>query len=157
MQPIRVMIVDDHAVVRSGLSAFLLAYDDLDIAGEAGGGREAVEACASMSPDVVLMDLVMPGMDGAAATAAIRATCPSVQVIALTSFPEENLVQAALAAGAMFLAVPLLSDAGRTVRINVSLDKGLVDQIDAAASARGLTRSAFLAQAAREKIVGSTS
>ncbi|MGZ8300943.1 MAG: type II toxin-antitoxin system HicB family antitoxin [Rhodoplanes sp.] len=63
-------------------------------------------------------------------------------------------VQAALAAGAMFLAVPLLSDAGRTVRINVSLDKGLVDQIDAAASARGLTRSAFLAQAAREKIVG---
>jgi predicted RNase H-like HicB family nuclease len=66
-------------------------------------------------------------------------------------------VQEALAAGAMFLAVPLLSDAGRTVRINVSLDKGLVDQIDAAASARGLTRSAFLAQAAREKIVGSTS
>jgi len=63
-------------------------------------------------------------------------------------------VQAAVAAGAVLLAVPLLSDAGRTVRVNVSLDKGLVDEIDAAASARGLTRSAFLAQAAREKITG---
>ena len=63
-------------------------------------------------------------------------------------------VRTALAAGAMLLAVPLLSDAGRTVRINVSLDKGLIDQIDEAASARGLTRSAFLAQAAREKITG---
>ena len=63
-------------------------------------------------------------------------------------------VREATAAGAVLLAVPLLSDAGRTVRINVSLDKGLVDQIDAAASARGLTRSAFLAQAAREKITG---
>jgi predicted RNase H-like HicB family nuclease len=63
-------------------------------------------------------------------------------------------VREALAAGAILLAVPLLSDAGRTVRVNVSLDKRLVDQIDAAASARGLTRSAFLAQAAREKITG---
>jgi hypothetical protein len=63
-------------------------------------------------------------------------------------------VREATAVGAILLAVPLLSDAGRTVRINVSLDKGLVDQIDAAASARGLTRSAFLAQAAREKITG---
>lgn len=63
-------------------------------------------------------------------------------------------VREAMAAGAVLLAVPLLSDAGRTVRVNVSLDKGLVDQIDAAASARGLTRSAFLAQAAREKITG---
>jgi predicted RNase H-like HicB family nuclease len=63
-------------------------------------------------------------------------------------------VREAMAANAMLLAVPLLSDAGRTVRINVSLDKGLVDQIDAAASVRGLTRSGFLAQAAREKITG---
>jgi predicted RNase H-like HicB family nuclease len=65
-------------------------------------------------------------------------------------------VREAMAANAMLLAVPLLSDAGRTVRVNVSLDKGLVDQIDAAASARGLTRSGFLAQAAREKITGET-
>lgn len=63
-------------------------------------------------------------------------------------------VSEALASGALLLVVPLLADAGRTVRINVSLDKGLVDQVDAAASARGMTRSAFLAQAAREKISG---
>ncbi|MDC7785007.1 type II toxin-antitoxin system HicB family antitoxin [Rhodoplanes sp. TEM] len=73
---------------------------------------------------------------------------------ALDEVREDADVSEALAAGALLIAVPLLSDAGRTVRINVSLDKGLVDQIDDAASARGLTRSAFLAQAAREKIAG---
>ncbi len=98
---IRVMIVDDHAVVRSGLGAFLLASDDLDLVGEAGGGEEAVARCLQARPDVVLMDLVMPGMDGAAATKAIRQACPNVQVIALTSFREDNLVQAALQAGAI--------------------------------------------------------
>lgn len=98
---IRVMIVDDHAVVRSGLSAFLLAFDDLEVAGEVGSGADAVAVCHGHAPDVVLMDLVMPGMDGATATAEIRKTCPDVQVIALTSFPEDDLVQRALAAGAI--------------------------------------------------------
>jgi NarL family two-component system response regulator LiaR len=95
------MIVDDHAVVRSGLAAFLYASDDLELAGEAGGGEEAVRRCQQLKPDVVLMDLVMPGMDGAAATKAIRQVCPDVQVIALTSFREDNLVQGALQAGAI--------------------------------------------------------
>jgi NarL family two-component system response regulator LiaR len=95
------MIVDDHAVVRSGLSAFLLAFDDLEVAGEVGCGADAVATCLDDAPDVVLMDLVMPGMDGATATAEIRKTCPDVQVIALTSFPEDDLVQRALAAGAI--------------------------------------------------------
>lgn len=99
--PIRVMLVDDHAVVRSGLSAFLLAFDDLELVGEAGSGAEAVRLCASYRPHVVLMDLVMPEMDGAATTRAIRQACPDVQVIALTSFKEDNLVQAALQAGAI--------------------------------------------------------
>jgi len=98
---IRVLLVDDHAVVRSGLGAFLLAYDDLELAGEASSGEEAVRKCPEVRPDVVLMDLVMPGMDGAAATRAIRARCPNVQVIALTSFREEELVQAVLQAGAI--------------------------------------------------------
>ena len=84
--PIHVMLVDDHAVVRSGLSAFLLAFDDLELVGEAGGGEEAARLCEQVRPDVVLMDLVMPGMDGAAATRAIRERCPQIQVIALTSF-----------------------------------------------------------------------
>lgn len=98
---IRVMIVDDHAVVRRGLAAFLSVFDDLELVGEASGGDEAVALCRQHQPDVVLMDLVMPGTDGAAATRAIRQICPRVQVIALTSFREENLVQGALQAGAI--------------------------------------------------------
>jgi NarL family two-component system response regulator LiaR len=100
-QPIRVLLVDDHAVVRSGLAAFLLAFDDMELVGEAGSGEEAVQVCERVQPDVVLMDLVMPGLDGAAATRAIRERCPGIQVIALTSFKEEDLVQRALQAGAI--------------------------------------------------------
>jgi NarL family two-component system response regulator LiaR len=99
--PVRVMIVDDHAVVRSGLSAFLMAYDDLEFVGEASGGLEAVRKCPELRPDVVLMDLVMPEVDGSEATRLIRAACPHVQVIALTSYKEEELVQGALRAGAI--------------------------------------------------------
>jgi NarL family two-component system response regulator LiaR len=99
--PIRVMLVDDHAVVRSGLGAFLLAFEDLELVAEAAGGAEAVRMCVEVRPDVVLMDLVMPGMDGAAATKAIRERCPEIQVIALTSFKEQDLVQGALQAGAI--------------------------------------------------------
>jgi NarL family two-component system response regulator LiaR len=96
-----VLLVDDHAVVRSGLSAFLLAFDDLELVGEAGSGEEAVQSCDRLRPDVVLMDLVMPGMDGAQATHAIRETCPAIQVIALTSFKEKELVEGAMEAGAI--------------------------------------------------------
>ncbi len=100
-KPIRVVIVDDHAVVRSGLTDFLLVQDDLELVGEAGGGRAGVEVCLREKPDVVLMDMVMPDMDGAAATQSIREQCPDIQVIALTSFREEELVNAALKAGAI--------------------------------------------------------
>lgn len=99
--PIRVLLVDDHAVVRSGLSAFLLAFDDLELVGEASSGEEAVRLCDRLQPDVVLMDLVMPGMDGAQATRAIREKCPTIQVLALTSFKETELVEGALEAGAI--------------------------------------------------------
>jgi NarL family two-component system response regulator LiaR len=95
------MIVDDHAVVRSGLSAFLSVYDDLEFVGEAGGGLETVRKCPELNPDVVLMDLVMPEVDGSEATRLIREACPHVQVIALTSYKEEELVQGALKAGAI--------------------------------------------------------
>ena len=99
--PIQVMLVDDHAVVRSGLGAFLLAYDDLELVGEADGGEEAVRLCAQVQPDVILMDLVMPGMDGAAATRAIRERWPDIQILALTSFKEKELVEGVLQAGAI--------------------------------------------------------
>jgi NarL family two-component system response regulator LiaR len=98
---IRVMIVDDHAVVRSGLSAFLMAFDDLEMVGEASSGKDAIRMCDQVRPDVVLMDLVMPEMDGATTTQHIRQHCPHIQVIALTSFREEELVQGALKAGAI--------------------------------------------------------
>jgi NarL family two-component system response regulator LiaR len=98
---VRVMIVDDHAVVRSGLAAFLQAFDDLELAGEAASGQDAVRVYQDMHPDVVLMDLMMPGMDGAVATRTIRKQRPQTQVIALTSFREEELVQAVLQAGAI--------------------------------------------------------
>lgn len=98
---IRVLIVDDHLMVRSGLTALLSAYDDLELAGEASNGAEAVRACARVKPDVVLMDLVMPEMDGATATRLIREQHPQVKVIALTSFKEDGLVQDALKAGAI--------------------------------------------------------
>ncbi len=98
---IRIMIVDDHAVVRSGLSAFLLAFDDLEQVGEAASGEEAVDLCGQARPDVVLMDMLMPGMGGVAATQAIREQYPNTQVVVLTSFGEQERVQAALKAGAI--------------------------------------------------------
>lgn len=98
---IRVLIADDHAVVRSGLGTFLLAYDDLELVGEASTGVEAVCLCEQLQPDVVLMDLSMPEMDGVAATRLIRKQCPHAQVIALTSFREEEMVRQVLEAGAI--------------------------------------------------------
>jgi len=98
---IRVLVVDDHAMVRRGLATFLKAFDDLELAGEAAGGRAAVELCIQLQPDVVLMDMVMPDMDGAAVTRLLRSQTPSIQVIALTSFMEKILVQSALQAGAI--------------------------------------------------------
>ena len=98
---IRVLIVDDHAVVRSGLSKFLMVNPHLEMVAEAESGEEAIQLCALFQPDVVLMDLIMPGMGGVAATRAIRQRYPCIQVIVLTSFQEENLVQGALQAGAI--------------------------------------------------------
>ena len=100
-KPIRVMIVDDHAVVRGGLTKFLMVYPDLELVAEAESGEVAVQLCGLHLPDVVLMDLMMPGMDGVTTTRAIRQRYPQVQVIALTSFNEENMVQGALQAGAI--------------------------------------------------------
>jgi NarL family two-component system response regulator LiaR len=101
LQPIRVVLVDDHAMLRGGLSFFLKGFDDLELVGEASGGKEAVSLCAETEPDVVLMDMMMPDMDGAEATRTIREQQPNVQVIALTSFQEEGLIERALQAGAI--------------------------------------------------------
>ena len=100
-QTIRVMVVDDHTVVRSGLSALLYAFDDFELVGEAADGEEAIRVCARVQPDVILMDLIMPRMDGPTATRAIREKYPKVQILVLTSFKEDNLVHDALRAGAI--------------------------------------------------------
>lgn len=99
--PTRVLVVDDHAVVRGGLRLFLLAFDDLDLVGEANSGERALALCADLQPDVVLMDLVMPGMGGVEAIRLLRQRHPQVQVIALTSFQEKEMVREALQAGAI--------------------------------------------------------
>jgi len=99
--PIRVMVVDDHAMVRRGLATFLMVYDDLELAGEAESGEEAIQLCSEVKPDVILMDMVLPVMDGAAATSVIRKRYPKVQVIALTSFKDKNIIKNALEAGAI--------------------------------------------------------
>ena len=99
--PIRVLLVDDHAMLRKGLRFFLAGFGDLELVGEAASGKEAIRLCAALQPDVVLMDMVMPDMDGAATTEAIRRQNPSVEVIALTSFQEEDLIERALQAGAI--------------------------------------------------------
>ncbi len=99
--PIRVFIVDDHAMVRRGLAAFLRARPDLQLVGEASDGAEAITLCERLQPDIVLMDLVMPETNGIEATRAIRARWPAVQVIALTSYDDKELVREALAAGAL--------------------------------------------------------
>ena len=98
---IRVLIVDDHAMVRTGLATFIDVDDGLDLVGQAADGGEAIALCEQARPDVILMDLVMPEMDGVAATRAIRDRWPETQVIALTSFQEQELVRDALQAGAI--------------------------------------------------------
>lgn len=100
-QPIRVLIADDHVLVRAGLKLFIQAFEDLELIGEAGSGEEAIEICNCTETDVVLMDLMMPGVGGVAATQTLRQQCPQTRVIALTNFQDVELVQNALRAGAI--------------------------------------------------------
>ncbi|UUU29312.1 response regulator transcription factor [Streptomyces sp. CA-210063] len=107
---IRVLLADDHPVVRDGLAAMLATQPDLTVVGEAANGAEALHQTASLAPDVVLMDLQMPGMDGTTATAAIRAAHPEVRVLVLTTYDTDADITAAVDAGAVGY---LLKDTGR--------------------------------------------
>jgi len=134
------MIVDDHVMVRTGLATFLKVSDDLDLVGQATNGQQAVELCEQFQPDVILMDLVMPEMDGVTATRIIRERWPQVQVIALTSFQEKELVQDALQAGAISYLLK-----------NVSMDD-LAEAVRAAHAGRSI-----LAQEAIQALVRAAS
>jgi two-component system, NarL family, response regulator LiaR len=100
-KPIKVMIVDDHPVVRDGLKNLLLAFDDLELSGEAENGRTALACCHQNTPDVILMDILMPEVDGIKATRAILDEYPQVKILILTSYPKDDLIQEALEAGAI--------------------------------------------------------
>ena len=97
---IRVLIVDDHAMVRRGMRDFLDLHDDLEVVGEASDGDGALVAAEALRPDVVVMDLLMPGLDGIAATAELKARHPAIEIVAITSFIEEDRITAAIEAGA---------------------------------------------------------
>lgn len=98
--PIRVVLVDDHAMVRRGMRDFLSLHDDLEIVGEAADGAEAIAVAAELRPDVVVMDLLMPVVDGIDATARIKAANPEIEIVVITSFIEEARIIGALEAGA---------------------------------------------------------
>lgn len=98
-KPIRLLLVDDHDMVRRGLNVFLQAFDDLELIGEARDGFEALKLCEQLKPDVILMDMVMPRMNGVEATGAITQKYPGIRIIAITSFEDDQIVKAALQAG----------------------------------------------------------
>jgi DNA-binding NarL/FixJ family response regulator len=100
-RPIRVLVADDHGVVRAGLCLYLNGEPDLEVAGEVGNGADAVARARAVQPDVVLMDLLMPVLDGIAATRQIRAALPEVEVVVLTSFIDHEHIAAAIQAGAI--------------------------------------------------------
>jgi two-component system, NarL family, response regulator LiaR len=118
---IRVLIVDDHAGVRRALSIFLEEWDDLELAGEADNGKTALDLVERLHPDVVLMDLVMPVMDGIQATQAIREAYPDVQVIVLTSTIDFDMINKAIEVGAFgyMLKDVLLDTIAETIRAAV--------------------------------------
>jgi NarL family two-component system response regulator LiaR len=110
--PITVLLVDDHALVRSGVRAYFQSQPDLQVVGEAGSGEEAVRLAEDLVPDVVLMDLLMPGMDGVEATARIHRQSPRTQIVVLTSFHEDTQLFPAIKAGAFsYLLKDVTADA----------------------------------------------
>jgi NarL family two-component system response regulator LiaR len=98
---IRVLAVDDHELLRDGIRLSLLKYEDIELVGEARNGEDALHKCGQLEPDVVLMDMQLPRMDGIAATQAIKEDFPEIQILVLTSFVEKDLVQGAVQAGAV--------------------------------------------------------
>jgi two-component system, NarL family, response regulator LiaR len=141
--PIRVMVVDDHAVVREGLRTFLQLQEGMEVVGEAADGEEAVERAVALAPDVILMDLVMPGLDGAGAMRRLRERAPGSRVIVLTSFLDDDRLMPAMNSGA---AGYLLKDVepaelARAVR-SACADEAVIDPTVAARLLRRLGEGA---------------
>jgi NarL family two-component system response regulator LiaR len=118
-QLVRVLVVDDHTILRDALATFFETCDDLMLAGEAGNGQEAIAACQALQPDVVLMDLLMPVMDGVTATRIIHEQYPHIKVLVLTSLADGVQIQQALEAGA---SACLLKNASTTQLVDKVLE-----------------------------------
>jgi DNA-binding NarL/FixJ family response regulator len=153
---IRILLVDDHSMVRRGMRDFLALHDDLEVVGEAADGVAALQSTAELLPDVVIMDLLMPEMDGIAATAEIKSRYPAVEVIALTSFVDEDRVTAAIEAGAsgFLLKDAEADDLANAIRAAVAGEVHL-DPAVAGIVARGMRdRSGAAARAAASGAAG---
>lgn len=120
--PIKVLVVDDHPVVRDGLKNMFMVFDDLELIGEAESGDEALAFCQQHTPDVILMDILMPGMNGIQATRSILGQHPQVKIIVLTSYPKDDLVQESLEAGAIgyMLKNAQIDDLADSIRAAIS-------------------------------------
>ena len=154
MEETSVVIVDDHALVRQGLRTFLDLHDNMQVTGEAANGVEAVERVGQLRPDVVLMDLVMPEMDGIEATRRIRSICPDTKVIALTSFTEDEKLFASIKAGAISIGVGIDYSIQMTERFREELRR-TTNRVQALRQASNGTGVALIASAA-SSIVGFT-
>jgi two-component system, NarL family, response regulator LiaR len=116
--PIRIAVIDDHMKIHLGIAAAVEAFDDLEVVAHGNSGREALELCAQYNPDIVLMDVIMPDMDGIQATQAIHERFPSIKVVALSSYQDEEGVRAMLQAGAVgyVLKTASIDDLAHTIR-----------------------------------------
>lgn len=137
--PIKVLIADDHPVVRDGLRLMLSVSPGMTCVGQAENGEDAIRLCADLHPDVILMDLMMPGIGGVSATQAIRKKHPNVQVVALTTFDDRELVQDALRAGAISY---LLKNASMEVITDTIRDASLGRRTIAASAIQSLIEDA---------------
>jgi two-component system, NarL family, response regulator LiaR len=155
--PIRVLIVDDHAVVREGLRAFLDLQEGITVVGEAGDGRQAIEQAQALTPDVILMDLVMPGLDGVGAMRAVHELVPSSRVVVLTSFLDDERLMPALRAGAAGYLLKDVepADLARAVR-SACTDEAMIDPIVASRLLRALSEPRGQAQMALDAGAGET-
>ena len=148
LQYTRVVIVDDHPQVRQGLGVFLKSHNDILLDGEAASGEEAVQICMRLQPDIVLIDIMMPDMDGVMVIDSILKVCPKTKIIALTSFYEKKLLKEAFAAGAIgYLLKDILGEdliaairAGRSA-LSPEAAKALISYtMKVSASLHGLTK-----------------
>jgi DNA-binding NarL/FixJ family response regulator len=140
MSKIRVLIADDHAILREGVRALLRLSDDMEVVGEAADGQEAIEACRALEPDIVLMDVAMPGLGGLEATLQIRRDCPRTRILVLTQYADREYVARFLKAGVSGYVLKKAAGVELAAAIRAVARGGLVLDPDVARDAVGEAR-----------------